>query len=217
MMRIIRFSLLAAATTALVACGGGPKLGGGKEGAAEAMFETSQASHQGLQRATRQAGALPIRELASRAAADGVGEMSIDCAKGGKLKLRIDFAALLRDNFESGTFAYEIEFDDCNEDGTNELNGELAVEFSGAAGAGSIELAFKFKGKVEINGEVDDFIDVDVTETISAIGLGQTSGSVAIKLTGTIKTSEATYTYDGTPISITVDGSLPVAVDGGKS
>jgi hypothetical protein len=213
MMRIIRYSLLAAATTALVACGSGPKLGGGKEGAAKAMFETSQASHNGLQRATRQA-AMRAPELASRAASGGVGEMTLTCAKGGKLKLRIDFAALLRDNFESGKLAYEIEFDDCNEDGTNELNGELAIEFAVAAGTTSLEL--KFKGKVEINGEVDDFIDVDVTQVISAVGIGQTSGSVSITLTGTIETSEATYTYDGTPLSITVEGGLPVAEDGRK-
>jgi hypothetical protein len=212
MMRFIRYSLLAAATTALVACGSGPKLGGGKEGAAKAMFETSQASNKGLQRATGQA--LPIHELASRAAADSVGEVSVDCAQGGKLKLKIDFAALLRDNFEGGKLAYEVEFDSCNEDGANELDGEMAVELAVAAATTSVDI--KFKGKVEINGEVDDFIDVDVTENISAIGLGQTTGSVSVKLTGTIKTSEATYTYDGTPISITVEGGLPVAEDGGK-
>ncbi len=213
MMRFIRYSLLAAATTALVACGSGPKLGGGKEGAAKAMFETSQASNKGLQRATGQS--LPIhQELASRAASNGVGEVTVDCAQGGKLTLKIDFTALLRDNFEGGKLNYEVEFDGCNEDGANELDGELAVELAVAAATTSVDI--KFKGKVEINGEVDDFIDVDVTENISAIGLGQTTGSVSVKLTGTIKTSEATYTYDGTPISITVEGGLPVAEDGGK-
>ncbi len=209
MMRIIRLSLLAAATTALVACGGGPKLGGGKEGAAKALFETSQASNNGLQKVAAQA--LPIRELAS-AAASGVGEITLPCAQGGKFKLRIDFTALLQNGMESGRFNYEVEFDNCNEDGVNELDGELAVELSAAAG----ELSLKFKGKVEIDGEVDDSIDVDVTEVVSATGLGQTAGSVTVKLTGTIKTSEATYTYDGTPISITVEGGLPRAEDEGK-
>jgi hypothetical protein len=212
MMRIIRLSLLAAATTALVACGSGPKLGGGKEGAAKALFETSQASNKGLQRATPQA--LPIQELASRAAADGLGEITLDCAQGGKFTLRIDFSALLQDGFESGKFNYKIEFDDCNEDGANELNGELAVEVSAVAGGSSAEISLKFKGKVEINGEVDDYIDVDVTEVVSAVGLGQSAGSVTVKLTGTIKTSEATHTYDGTPISVSVEGSLPRADEG---
>jgi hypothetical protein len=211
MMRIIRYSLLAAATTALVACGSGPKLGGGKEGAAKATFETTQASNKGLQRASGQA--LPIhRELASRAAADGVGEVTVDCAQGGKLTLKIDFTALLRDEFEGGKLNYEIEFDGCKEDGANELDGELAVELAISAGTASLDI--KLKGKVEISGEVDDFIDVDVTQNISATGLSQTTGSVSIKLTGTIKTSEETYTYDGTPISISVEGGLPVADEG---
>ncbi len=207
MMRIIRLTLFAAATTALVACGGGPKLGGGKEGAAKAMFETSKASNQSLERAKIQS--LPLRELAS-AATSGLGEIALPCAQSGKFKLRIDFMALIQDGGQSGKFNFELEFDGCSEDGVNELDGELAVELS----AVGTELSLRFKGKVEIDGEVDDYIDVDVTQLVSATGLGQTAGSVSIKLTGTIKTSEATYTYDGTPISISVEGGLPVAVEG---
>ena len=213
MMRIVRLSLLTAAATALVACGSGPKLGGGKEGAAKALFETSQASNKGLQRAATGQG-LPIYELASRAAADGLGEATLDCAQGGKFKVRIDLLSVLQSEPGSGRFKFEVEFDECNEDGANELDGKLAVEFSLVASSSSAEISLKFKGKVEINGEVDDYIDVDVTQIVSAVSLGQSAGSVTVTLTGTIETSEETYTYDGTPLSVTVEGALPVADEG---
>lgn len=208
MMRIIRLSLFAAATTALVACGGGPKLGGGKEGAAKALFETNQASNKGLQRVTQ---AVPTRELAS-AAASGIGEVTLACAQSGKVTLRIDFNVLLQNQNQPGSakLNYEVEFDDCLEEGVNKLDGKLAVELSAAIG----EVSLKFKGKVHIDGEVDDYIDADVTLLVSATGLDQSSGSVTLKLTGTIETSEATYTYDGTPLSISVEGGLPVADEG---
>src|SRR5690242_12052164 len=93
MIRIIRYSLLAAAATALVACGGGPKLGGGKDGAAKAMFVASQNSNSALQRAVGQG--LPSRELASYA--NTVGEFVVKCAKSGELKVKIDFLTYLED------------------------------------------------------------------------------------------------------------------------
>lgn len=209
MIRIIRLSLLAAAATALVACGGGPKLGGGKEGAAKAMFVASQSSNAALQRAVGQA--LPIRELASYA--NTVGEFPVKCAKSGELKVKIDFLTYLED-IKKGEFKYEVEFNDCNEDGLNALDGKLAIEFK--AVPGTIDVSLKFKGKVEFSGEVDDYIDADVTLAVSSRGLDQQTGSVGITLTGKIKTSEATYTYDGSPLTITVEGGLPIAEGEGK-
>lgn len=206
MIRIIRLSLLAAAASALVACGGGPKLGGGKDGAAKALFVASQNSNNALQRATQ---ALPGRELASYA--NTVGEFPVKCAKSGELKVKIDFLTYLED-IKNGEFKYEVEFNDCNEDGVNALDGKLAIEFKAVPGTGEVSL--KFKGKVEFSGEVDDYIDVDVTLAVSGRGLDQTSGTVGITLTGKIKTSEETYTYDGSPLTITVEGGLPIADEG---
>jgi hypothetical protein len=211
MIRMIRYSLLAAAATALVACGGGPKLGGGKEGAAKAMFVASQNSNAALQRATT-GQALPIRELASYAD-NTVGEFLVKCAKSGELKVKIDFLTYLED-IEKGEFKYEVEFNDCNEDGLNALDGNLAIEFKTVPG--TIDVSLKFKGKVEFSGEVDDYIDADVTLAVSSRGLDQTTGSVGITLTGEIETSEATYTYDGSPLTITVEGGLPIAEGEGK-
>jgi hypothetical protein len=208
MIRIIRLSLMAAAATALVACGGGgPKLGGGKDGAAKAMFVASQSSNSALQRATGQA--LPVQALASYA--NTVGDIPIKCAKSGELKVKIDFLTYLED-IEKGEFKYEVEFNDCNEDGVNALDGKLAIEFKVVPG--TINVSLKFKGKVEFSGEVDDYIDTDVTLAVSGGGLDQHSGTVGLTLTGTIKTSEATYTYDGSPLTITVEGGLPIADEG---
>jgi hypothetical protein len=207
MIRIIRLSLLAAAATALVACGSGPKLGGGKEGAAKAMFVASQNSNTALQRATGQA--LPVQALASYA--NTVGEFAVKCAKSGELKVKIDFLTYLED-IEKGEFKYEVEFNDCNEDGLNALDGKLAIEFKVVPG--TIDVSLKFKGKIEFSGEVDDYIDTEVTLAVSGRGLDQTSGTVGITLTGKIKTSEETYTYDGSPLTITVEGGLPIANEG---
>jgi hypothetical protein len=209
MIRIIRYSLLAAAATTLVACGGGPKLGGGKDGAAKALFVASQNSNNALMRSMGQA--LPVRELASYA--NTVGEIPFKCAKSGDLKVKIDFATYLED-IKKGEFKYEVEFNDCNEDGINALDGKLAIELKAAAGLGEVSL--KFKGKVEFSGEVEDYIDVDVTLSVSQRGLDQKSGSLGITLVGEIETSEETYTYDGSLLTITVEGGLPVAEGGGK-
>lgn len=203
MTRFIRLSVLAAATAALVACGGGgAKLGGGKEGATQAFFEASQPAGKGGQGNLLQA-------LASGATLGA--EVKVDCSQGGSVSLGLDITSI---GGSSGSFKYNLEYDDCSEDGVNEFNGEMSMEFSVATGTNSASVAMRFKGKIEISGEIDDFIDVDVTETISVDALGASSGSVSVKIDGSIKTSEGNYTYANESLTITVGGELPAAVDG---
>jgi hypothetical protein len=207
MSRIIRFSLLAAAATALVACGGGAKLGGGKEGAAKALFEASQPAGKGGNSNSQSL----LKALASGVDTTGNLEVSVNCSQGGSVKLKLD----LTGGSQSGTFKYEIEYNSCNEDGANKFNGKMTMEMSFVGVGTSLEIAMRLKGKIEISGEIDDFIDADVTETIAVSATSATSGTVTIKLNGSIKTSEGSYTYTNETVTITVDGGIPA--DNGKS
>jgi hypothetical protein len=209
MSRTIRLSLLAVATTALVACGGGAKLGGGKEGAAKALFEASQPAGKGGNSSSQGLllnGKVDPRLLAS--AANTSLEVAVDCSHGGSVKLKLDLTSLGNQN---GSFKYDLEYKDCNEDGANKFKGKMTMEFSLAGTATSIELALRLKGKIEISGDIDDFLDADVTETISATATSATSGSVTVKLNGTIKTSEGLYVYNNETLTISADGALPMA------
>jgi len=213
MSRTIRLSLLAVATTALVACGGGgAKLGGGKEGAAKALFEASQPAGKGGNTSSQGLslnGLVNPRMLAS--AADANLEVAVDCAHGGSVKLKLDLTST---GSQAGSFKYDVEYKDCNEDGVNEFKGKMTMEFSFAGTSTTADIALRLKGKVEISGEIDDFIDADVTETISIAATSATSGTVSVKLNGTIKTSEGSYVYANEAININVSGELPMADDG---
>jgi hypothetical protein len=203
MSRFIRLSILAAASAALVACGGGAKLGGGKEGAAKAAFEASQPAAKGGQGSLLQALASGQTNINA--------EVKVDCANGGKAELKVD----LTGGSQAGTLKYEVKYDSCNEDGVNEFNGSMKMELSIVGTGTSADIALKLKGKIEISGDIDDFIDMDVTETISLTATGANSGTVTVKLNGTINTSEGNYVYNNESITITAGGTL--TADDGNS
>jgi hypothetical protein len=206
MTGFIRLSVLAAATAALVACGGsGAKLGGGKEGAAKALVEASQPAAKGGNGNLLQA-------IANGAASLGA-EVKVDCAKSGSVTLKLDVTSIGQ---TSGSFKYNLEYNGCSQDGINEFDGDMSMEFSVSTnGTTSASIAMRLKGKIEISGEIDDFVDADVTETIDVSATGATTGSVTVKMSGSIKTSSESFTYDGnTPLTITVGGGLPAAADG---
>lgn len=209
MLRFVRLSLVAAATTALVACGGsGAKIGGGKEGAAKAAFQAGQPAGQGA----NTSGQNLLRQLAA-GAATGSAEFSTDCAKGGSVKLKLDLTST--DN-QSGGIKYKADYNKCSQDGINSYDGSMEMEFKANITGSSVELSIRLKGKVDITGTIDDSIDADVTETFAATATSATSGTVSIKVDGSIKTSSASYTYANETLNITVDGSLP-ADNSGKT
>lgn len=220
MTRTIRLSLLAVATTALVACGGGAKLGGGKEGAAKALFEASQPAGQGGNKSSQGlnvsglglnvSGLVDPRTLVS--GADTALEVAVDCAKGGSVKLKLDLTST---GSQTGAFKYDVEYKDCSEDGVNSFKGKMTMEFSFAGTGTSLDMSMRLKGKIELSGDIDDFIDADVTETISLAATSATSGTVSVKLNGTIKTSDGSYTYANESITINAGGELPM--DDGNS
>ena len=204
MLRFTRSTLLASLALALTACGGsGAKLAGGKEGAAQALFMASQAGSSALSAAST-----GRRASANRPSMD----MSADCAKGGKVTLRFDVDESA-DYSEGGEFSYELDYDGCNQDGRNAFDGTLLTSLvTDAVDSESFSMATKLKGKLDISGEVDDFIDADITQSLDfdLADLEAGVGTVVVRLSGTIKTSTATYTYDGSPVTVTV-GELPAA------
>jgi hypothetical protein len=75
--------------------------------------------------------------------------------------------------------------------------------------ANSAELAINMKGKIEISGDIEDFLDADVTQTTSITLTSATSGTVSVRLDGTIETSGHRYVYNNETLSFIMDGKLP--------
>lgn len=200
MSRLTRLTILSAMTLGLVACGGA-KLGGGEEGAAQAAFQASQPAGRG----SRTGQALVEQALASGAATL---TLKADCAKSGTASLVLDTTNTEVD----GLLNYSITYDSCNEDGKNEYNGtmktSLGFAFNPDYTAGSFVIAMK--GKLTIEGEIADYIDADVKMTMDFAATSTHSGSVSLKLNGTIKTSESNYVYTDKTLAI-VAGELPKA------
>lgn len=202
MSRLTRLTILSAMTLGLVACGGA-KLGGGKEGAAQAAFQASQPAGRGSQTA---------QSLVKQAMASGAATLTVkaNCAKSGTVSLSLDSTA----GTEVGAIGYTVTYDACNEDGKNEYNGTMttAMTFDIDVTNDNVNAALTvaMKGKLNIDGEVSDFIDADVKMTMNVNATSANAGSVSLVVDGTIKTSEGSYTYAKETISVTA-GELPKA------
>jgi hypothetical protein len=198
MNRFVRMTLLAAAAASLTACSSGPMLGGGKQGAAQALFQASEpASKKGQAAMNRLAAGLTVSE-------------SVPCTHGGSATFSLDEDNILADE-NNVSISFDVEYDACNEDGKNEIDGEMTLGFLlGTDGSTNFEMALSLEGEVEFSGEVDDYIIADITESIDFNG---TSAQVTLKLNGTIETRGGAYSFNNETITIT-DGALPVAADG---
>jgi hypothetical protein len=198
MKRFVRLSLMAAAAASLVACGGGAKLGGGKEGAAQAVFQASSpASKQSQSAMSRLASGISVSE-------------TVKCSQGGSATLTIDEDNLFADDTQVA-LAFDVSYDGCSEDGKNELDGKMTIGmYVSTDGHSSAEIAMGFKGRLEISGEIDDFVEADV---VQYIGVNGTSNQVTIIVDGTIETSTEKYTYTEESFTFTA-GALPADEDG---
>jgi hypothetical protein len=203
MTRFTRLTMLSAMAAGLVACGGGAKLGGGKDGAAQAAFQASQPAGRGGKTS---------QQLLDKALASGATSISVsaNCANGGSASLTLDATNI----GQNGELNYSVTYDACNEDGKNEYNGTMAMslKFTTNIGNGTISasLITGMKGKLTIEGEVSDFIDANVKLTMAVSATETHTGSVSLVLDGTIKTSEGSYAYAGETLNITA-GVLPEA------
>ena len=200
-MNTIRRMTLAAVALGLTACGGGAKLGGGKQGAAQAAFQASQSAGRGSK--TGQA-------LVDQALASGAANLTLsaNCARSGRAHLTLDLGATP----QAGFLHYVVRYEDCNEDGQNEYNGQMAttmgfnldLDSGSALGAFTIDM----KGKLTIDGAVSDFIDADVRMSMDFAATSLRTGSVKLMLDGTIATSTQRHEYKHEVIATTA-GELP--------
>jgi acetaldehyde dehydrogenase (acetylating) len=202
MTRMIRLLAVSAVALGLTACGG-EKLGGDKEGAAQAAFQASQPAGRGH---TKSGQALIDQALASGAVSI---TLSADCAESGKVHLTLNADAT---PWVMGALSYTIRYDACNEDGDNEYNGEVTTtmvagfDLDGKIKFGAFYIAMK--GKLTIEGEISDFIDTDVRLGMELTATSKRSGSVQLVVDGTIKTSTHSFTYSKEVIATTA-GRLP--------
>lgn len=205
MTRMIRLMAVSVVALGLTACGGGAKLGGDKEGAAQAAFQASQPAGRGH---TKTGQALIDKALASGAVSI---TLSADCAAGGKVHLTLNAGATPR---LDGALSYVVRYDACNEDGENEYTGEITtamginLDLFGQDKSGLFFIAMK--GKLTIEGEISDTLETDVRLSMEFAATSTRSGGVRLVIDGTIKTSTHSYTYSKEEIDMTV-GRLPRA------
>ncbi len=203
-----RFAIAAftVSVVALSACGPGAKISGNKESAASALFAAS----------------MPTKASSDKSSggADLTGDLAYNCPQGGTAKLS-GFSAVF--GAGGGTLnvgqKFTITYNACglakSDYGTAVYNGSMTAEqtvnLAGGQGTGgSVAIDQKLKGKVSVQGAFDDFIDADVTQQVSAAALGTGSGSLSMKLIGTVATSNGSYTYNE-DVNVTA-GSLSAEV-----
>lgn len=189
---MIRSFAVAAAATFLFACGGGAKFAPTKEAAAQGLFGASQKSPSSTS-------ASWLNEAVS--AAQFSLTRTVDCEKGGKVGITVDSSTV----GAGGAFGFNLNFDNCSRDGNTRMSGSLRTTISFVTDTTStFDLNIAVKGRVNFSGEIDDFIEADVVQSVSLAAFNQTSGSVSISLSGTIKTTEGSHTYSSTE-TITFD------------
>ena len=75
-------------------------------------------------------------------------------------------------------------------------NGELKFSQSIMTSGASANISQAFKGRITVVGAYDDFLDVDVSQSVAVGDLGASGTGVSVVLKGTITTSESTFTFD---------------------
>ena len=89
-------------------------------------------------------------------------------------------------------------------------NGSFTVTQAVIASSSGASVDQTFKGRIEVQGAFNDFIEADVKQSVSVTGLSSSSGAVSMKLVGTIKTSEGTNTFNE-DVNVTAGGQIAVA------
>ncbi len=187
MRNAIRVALTLGALV-LVGCGGRP-LAEGKEAAAGALFQASR-------------GALnvPGGALAQVMNSGALGEVKINCSRGGNVAIRINLQS-----DEQQQLGFDLAYDGCSFDGRTSMRGTLHVSLEVVSTETSVSMGMHLQGRVEFWGEISDFIDVNVTETVAQSDLTSPTFSVSLTLNGTISTSSGTYTFENE--ALVIDGS----------
>jgi hypothetical protein len=189
---VTRLFLLSWIASAVVACGGGAKLGGGKEGAAQAASQLGQAGGTGANGA--------LAELPAQGATF-MSTVEVACPNGGRIGVGVNVD--LANPLNSG---WMFRYMGCSVDGKNFYNGELNYTWTLSSGdptGTSFAFSVGLRGKVDISGVISDTLTVDFTESISL-----ESNTLSITIDGSIATSTASYTYTNESFSFAFGAEL---------
>lgn len=180
-----RLVVIAFTAAGLMACGPGAKIGGGKQGAAEALLAASGPTKAGSDRAST-----PV---------DVTANLSFKCPQGGTAELtafHINVGVGVGANVSQ---EFTLNYKNCglanSSAGVAVYNGSLTVAQQVIAASGSASVDQSFKGKVLVQGAFDDFLNADVVQKVAVTALAG-SGQVSMTLKGTVETSSGSYTFD---------------------
>ncbi len=183
----------------LLACGApdGAKLGGGKEGAATAVFTAAQAPlvEDGF-----------LDELTRGAQPAG---FTRACSHGGSVTVAADAAA--------SAPSFTAVFRKCSFDFRTQWEGStrltLLVEKVGTGWAASVA----FTGKLTMTGEISDTLEFDVTHTASVKSLRTENESVTLTVRGFAQTTTARYQFANEPLTLTPGKLTPAPTSTDRS
>ena len=179
---IKRLVMLTVGSLALVACGPGAKIDG-KQGAAEALFAAS-----GPTKAKADPNASPV---------DLTGGVSWKCPEGGTAEINGAGISIGGGNVST---SLNLKYNACgiakSDVGVAIFNGSMTFSQSVTTGGSTVGVEQAFKGKVDVQGAYNDFLDADVKQVVAVGDLGTTGKGVSMTLQGTIATSEGTFTFD---------------------
>lgn len=203
MKTMMTVAIAAFSAMSMLACGGGAnaKVGGGKEGAAQALAAASAPT-----KASSERSATPVNLT---------GDLDWACPHGGSAKL----TGFQDVNVQGGVGvtvaqSFRITYENCglaqSDVGTALYSGTLDVTQQVDVSADGVFLDQQLKGRLTIGGAFDDFLDTDVTQRVAVTALDGT-GSVDMELKGSLANASGSYSYDGS-ISVT-EGALPAVVD----
>lgn len=191
-------SMLAAAAFALAACGkSGPPITNQQQAGAAAMGANQAAGSA----ADGSSGAMKAGPLAwaLQALTSVQTSSTVSCPKGGKVTATVNVNV----GQQTGNLSYDISFDGCTIDfddpstATVEANPltydgtfTLTIDATGTDSGGSV--AIEMKGDLDLSGAFGDSIDMDIQ-----ISGSSTDGTGQVSVSGSIKTDEASYSFDG--------------------
>jgi hypothetical protein len=191
------FSSLAVLSTA---CGpAGAPLGNGKTGAAQALFH-----------AMRPATTEPSAAGGSGAGIDVISTSEVKGRSGGTATVTFN-VSVDQTGGSTVTVKRSIKYADFSDDGKTRYHGTLAVDLLVQATTGSAVVKYSTKGRVDLTGEVADFIDADTSLEVNTTDLSSSAGNASVKLNGAVITSGGTYNYANEAINFDVAAGLPTA------
>jgi hypothetical protein len=198
-----RVLTLVVGSLALVACGPGAKIDG-KQGAAEAMFAASKPSS-----AKADTSSTPV---------DVTGGINYKCPEGGTAAITGTGVSIGIGQSTSVGTNFTLQYDNCGlakgDVGVAIFNGKMTFAQSIVAGGSAVSVDQSFKGRLDVKGAYDDFIEADVKQSIAVGDLGASGTGVSMVLKGTIATSEGTFTFDEM-VSV-IAGQISAKIDASK-